>query len=137
MNENYVVQIIDALSEKFGIAIDWTSQNVMPYIENLMSRIVSYEIGINIFWMIFCPLMFVAFCLPGRILTRKSLEAYNDDWCESAGGIIGLICYIVAIGWLIATLVVVPTGVVRIVECVNIPEKVFFDYIKNALSTGC
>lgn len=26
-----VIKILDALAEKFGLAIDWTSANVLPY----------------------------------------------------------------------------------------------------------
>lgn len=28
-----VIKVLDALVEKFGIAIDWTSANVLPYLQ--------------------------------------------------------------------------------------------------------
>ena len=30
-----VVKILDALADKFGIAINWTSANVIPYLQQL------------------------------------------------------------------------------------------------------
>ena len=38
------IEVLDALCEKFGIAIDWTSKNVMPYVTDLDARIITYEI---------------------------------------------------------------------------------------------
>lgn len=31
-----VIKILDALAEKFGLAIDWTSANVLPYLQQLL-----------------------------------------------------------------------------------------------------
>lgn len=33
-----IISVLDALCEKFGIAIDWTSQNVIPYIQLLAKK---------------------------------------------------------------------------------------------------
>lgn len=30
-----IIKVLDNLAQKFGIAIDWTSQNAMPYLEDL------------------------------------------------------------------------------------------------------
>lgn len=40
-----VIKILDALAEKFGLAIDWTSANVLPYLQQLCGKYVTYEIG--------------------------------------------------------------------------------------------
>lgn len=39
-----VIEIFDYLGEKFGIVIDWGSENVLPYVQELISRIVTYGI---------------------------------------------------------------------------------------------
>lgn len=33
---NEIIKVLDDLSERLGIAIDWSSQNVMPYLQDLM-----------------------------------------------------------------------------------------------------
>ena len=33
-----IINVLDYLCNKFGIAIDWTSENVIPYIEELCER---------------------------------------------------------------------------------------------------
>jgi len=40
---NEIIKVLDNLGEKFGIAIDWSSANVVPYLQDLMTRIVKYE----------------------------------------------------------------------------------------------
>lgn len=35
---NEVIKIIDNLCEKFGMAIDWMSQNVVPYLQEVSQK---------------------------------------------------------------------------------------------------
>lgn len=41
-NENAVVQVIDELSSKLGIAIDWSDENILPYLKDLVDRYAIY-----------------------------------------------------------------------------------------------
>lgn len=43
-----VVKILNALCDKFGIAMDWSSQNIVPYIQLISKRCINYEIGTSI-----------------------------------------------------------------------------------------
>ena len=47
-----VIKILDALAEKFGLAIDWTSANVLPYLQQLCGKYVTYEIATSVVWML-------------------------------------------------------------------------------------
>lgn len=47
-----VIKILDALTEKFGLAIDWTSANVLPYLQQLCGKYVTYEIATSVVWML-------------------------------------------------------------------------------------
>ena len=134
MNENYVVQIIDALAEKFGIAIDWTSQNVLPYMQDLMGRIVNYEIWINAFWMIFLPIVAVVLGIAAYKCIKKAKSIDEYDWIENFPGILGVTFTILCGVAIVATLVMIPIGAIRIIECVNIPEKIFMEYIGQCLN---
>ena len=49
MFSDEIIKILDALCEKFGMAIDWTTENITPYLENLAGRIISFEISTSIF----------------------------------------------------------------------------------------
>lgn len=47
-----VIKILDALAEKFGLAIDWTSANVLPYLQQLCGKYVTYEIATSVVWIL-------------------------------------------------------------------------------------
>lgn len=47
-----VIKVLDALAEKFGLAIDWTSANVLPYLQQLCGKYVTYEITTSVVWML-------------------------------------------------------------------------------------
>lgn len=50
---NQTIEVLNALCEKFGIAIDWTGQNVIPYVKEFMKKAVNYELWTSVGW-IFC-----------------------------------------------------------------------------------
>ena len=113
--------------------IDWTSQNVVPYLQDLMSRIVSYEISIYVFWMIFCPIIATVLGIVGyKFITKaQAMEDNYVDWCETFRGVAGITSAVIAIGFTVATLVIIPVGTIRIIECVNIPEKIVIELLTN------
>jgi hypothetical protein len=46
-----IIQVINSLCEKFGIAVDWTAQNVLPYLQQLAMKLVAYKLWIAIVWL--------------------------------------------------------------------------------------
>ena len=69
-----VIKVLDAVCDKFGIAIDWTSNNVIPYIEHLGNKIIAYDICMSIMWLIIgctIPLTGAIFIILFYILSYK------------------------------------------------------------------
>lgn len=42
-----VIEIFDYIGEKLGIAIDWTQENIIPYLTDLLGRYVTFNIVIH------------------------------------------------------------------------------------------
>ena len=42
-----IIKILDHIGSKFGVAIDWTDKNVMPYLQELAEKYINYEIAIS------------------------------------------------------------------------------------------
>ena len=40
---NEMINVLNKLAEKFGIVIDWTSDNLAPYLTDLYGKIVTYN----------------------------------------------------------------------------------------------
>ena len=53
------IEVLDALCAKFGIVIDWTSQNVVPYLTGLAARIITYEIWTSAAWIVIAAILFL------------------------------------------------------------------------------
>lgn len=70
-----IIKLLDELAKRFGIAIDWTSENVMPYLEDLCSRFITYNIVVNVFWII---MAFVVICFDVWFV-KKSYQMYKED----------------------------------------------------------
>ena len=75
---NEIIKVLDNLGEKFGIAIDWSSENVLPYLQDLTKRIVNYEITKDFIWigMFTIGLIILTVII---IKVRKNKDIYNDD----------------------------------------------------------
>ena len=68
-----VIKVIDALAERFGIVIDWSSENVIPYLQQLCDKYITYEIITSIVWMI------IGVCLlPGSKYAVQRMK-YNAE----------------------------------------------------------
>ena len=66
-SENFI-NIMDAIGKQLGIAIDWTSQNVVPYIEQLSQRIINYEMCMHGFYLAIS----VAIIITGKKIANKA-----------------------------------------------------------------
>lgn len=45
-----IIEVINDLCAKFGIVIDWTADNVVPYIEELVGKYISWEVATSKMW---------------------------------------------------------------------------------------
>lgn len=117
-----IIKTLDYIGEKFGLAIDWTSSNVMPYFTELCNKIVKYEICTSIIWIVIFAVA-ITLCVT---YIRKSVKWAEDkeDWYWLA-----IILLVVAIGCGIGIIV----QIFDIVECSIFPEKYLAEYFMKLL----
>lgn len=79
--ENKVVEVLDALCDKFGLAIDWTQQNLMPQMIDILGRIRTYYIvtdAVTIFINL-AILILVGLTIKQMFVgKRRALESYAN-----------------------------------------------------------
>lgn len=121
-----IIKILDNLGQKFGIAIDWTSQNVLPYLQDLMNRFIGYKNVVAIVWIIISIIMLglSVFGLIKLFKWKKSdkYNFYDDSFCFGAI----LVAIIVLMIILIITLACNTQG---LIQNIFIPELSILDYI--------
>ena len=78
MVSNQIIEVLNEICNKFGLAIDWTSKNVQPYLQELMTKCVAYKFATSIMWLIFGILA----CAIGGALAKMAVgswKKYNEE----------------------------------------------------------
>lgn len=133
-----IIQVIDALCEKLGIAIDWTGENVIPYLETLCGKLISYEIGTSIAWMV----IWVVLSVGCMVATKKFYPVFKnglekDKTNYDIGWSLASVFSIIALAIIhLTTIIVVGTQVMDIVKCLTFPEMYVFEYVQNIINAG-
>lgn len=134
-----IIQVIDALCEKFGIAVNWTSENVVPYLEILCEKLVAYEICTSVVWMVIMTLVSI-----GSIVATKKLYPTFKNGCEKdaksycdIGWEVGSAVAIIALVIInFATICVLVTQIMDIIQCIVFPEMYIFEYISALVNAA-
>jgi hypothetical protein len=113
--------VINDLCAKFGIAFNWTVDNVWPYIQQLGMKLVLYKLIIALVWVGISIVLFVV----GAICIKKAKKCYKDDGDEDF--FIGMVvCAAIA---LIVGIIIFLVHIYTVVTCLTFPEKIIYDYV--------
>ena len=115
-----IIKILDNLCERFGIAIDWSSQNVLPYLEDLITRYVKYEISTSVFWLIIGVLLFATALILIYVFRRKDIDFVSYVYP-----------FLIIVGS--AGFIIIIAQTLDIITCCTIPEKMIFEYLDYVL----
>ena len=120
---NQFIEVLDALCDKIGIAIDWTSQNVVPYVTDLATRIITYEISTSVAWIVIAAIVFLIFWKMTKNMCKA--DAFDGEWFLgwAIRIAVGIFCF-GEIGF----------EVFDIIEAVALPEKTLYDFITGLMS---
>ena len=126
-----IIKVIDELGKRFGVAIDWSNQNIIPYLQELLKRFICYR---NI---TACVLIItsIAMTIGGVVMINflnkwKKSDNYNksygseDDLLAELGYIFSICIITLGIGLIIGNMF-------GIVKNICMPEMVVYEYIKN------
>ena len=116
------IEVLGALCDKIGIAIDWTSQNVVPYVTDLAARIITYEIWTSTAWIVIAAILF----LIAWKMTKRDCKAdtFDDEWFLGwfVRILIGVSCFIIIV-----------FQVFDIIEALVLPEKTLYDFVMGLM----
>ena len=71
-----IIEVLDYLGEKFGIAIDWTSNNVLPYLQALVDKFIKWEISTSIVWIAIAAFVIAMIII---LMNLKTFRKINED----------------------------------------------------------
>ena len=111
-----IIQVLDYIGKKLGLTIDWTSENVLPYVQTLCDKYINWEIATSIIWIV----IGVACIILSLILIIKF-------WDDDFGGIFFMI---LGIG-----ITIIGYQAFDIVKCIYFPELQIFQYVQSLLKS--
>ena len=124
-----IIQVLDALCEKFGLVVDWTGANVVPYLTELCSRVCAYEIATSIFWMILAVIMIIGGIVYYRYIWKNPVDFDTFDvTIEQVNAVLSIVI-LVAFG-LIGTIMLC-TQTLDIIQAICIPELTIIEKVKD------
>jgi hypothetical protein len=141
-----IIEVLDYLFEKFGIAIDWTAENIMPYVQELAGKLVTYNIVSDVMWLVLSVLVIIGCCGYARILygsyktcetTKKAtllMEYYSDlETVDFSVG--GCITTIIAVVGFVLSLVALFVNCGDLIKWIFIPELQLVEYMSDLINT--
>lgn len=129
-----IIKVLDALGEKFGIAINWTSENVIPYLQQLCNKYITYEIATSVVWLL------IGICLLfiGKYLIEKAKQywkQYEEKGAYSDFDDMAIVFGILAGCVIIVGIIVILYQTMDIVTCLTFPEKMLIEEMQSIYKT--
>lgn len=114
-----IIKVLDDLSQRFGIAVDWSNQNMLPYLQTLGNKLVHYEIGMALMYITIGILLLCA----SRFTYKKWKEYANKDGCLDEVEI----CAVATVVLVIAGACFIGFNVQTIITGITFPEKLIVE----------
>ena len=135
-----IIKVLNDLASRFGVAIDWTNQNIVPYLQDLMTRFIKLQNASAIIWIIFSAIILIISMIFLykfiKTVIKHSKEnkyydygIFDDDFGLSMG--IFLFGFIA-----IMSLILLMSNIFGIFQNIYTPELTVIEYIKN-INTNC
>ncbi len=129
---NQIIEVLEYLSTKMGIVVDWTTENIMPYLKDLTERMISYQIVNKSIQIGFSALLMIGLTVTIVLLLKKAIKEcrYSTGWdiaipFIAVFGPCGVIGAIVWLGCALADLL----------KWTYLPEFQMVEYITNLIGT--
>lgn len=141
---NKVIEVLDYVGEKLGIAVDWTADNVWPQVVDILGRYRTLQLVTNICWLIvmmvvigiFIKLWIIAINSYKVCINQKEDSFWwywSNYWSEVKwSGSFGLAMFSAFLG--IPVVVGLPFVISDIFKWLLIPEIQFLELFSNYLS---
>lgn len=127
-----IIKVLDNLGQKFGVALDWTNSNVLPYVQDLGNRMVKYEIYTSILWLLLGVITSIISVkiICGAIKYFKEEKEENEDFDKeelySMSGMISIIL-------LIISSIIILVQCMDVIEALTIPESIWIKQINSLM----
>ena len=129
-----IIKVLNYIGDKLGVVIDWSSENVWPYVMDILGRYRILEIVTNVIWVIILTgmiiAMFTLLCKSVHWASIKKCGLWYDDYfkCPSILSITTWILSVVAICIMIPIVIACSNN---ILNWSIVPEIKYLDMLQS------
>ena len=116
-----IIEVLNNLCLRFGLAIDWTQDNIFPYFEELAAKYIAWECATSWMWIGIGAILVIV----GLVLFVADIHYKVADGFIAAFG-----CVVILVG--VSAIVY---QVYDILTCNYFPEKKIVEYIQYLIRT--
>lgn len=130
MNEE-IIKVLDELGKRFGVAIDWSNQNIMPYLQELGARFIAYKTATGILTIVVLSILIVISSIAiAKLVKWKKSDKFDDDYCSDDPFVFWfftslLVCAIVGLA------IGIICNITGIMQNLIMPELTTINYLKG------
>ncbi len=126
-----IIKVLDDLGKRLGMTIDWSNQNIIPYLQDLMSRYVKLQNGKAITWIILCLIVFIiGIVIIVELIKWKKSEKFDDSYC-SDDSFRFYMCLCLVIFVQITLTIILLCNLFGLYQNIFTPELTMLEYIKK------
>lgn len=126
-----IIKVLDNLAQKFGIVIDWTNQNILPYLQDLMGRYISFKNAQAIIWII---ISIIIIGLGIFIIVKTIKWRESDEYDGNTFSVDGLYFTFLLVGSIMLILtffIVLFCNIGGLFQNIFMPEITILEYLKT------
>lgn len=126
-----IIKILDDLGNRLGIAIDWTSNNVMPYLQDLMQRFIGLKNTQALIWIIISLVIILVIALI-IVKTIKYIKKQEKSDYEYEDKVFYIVMADLIIGFIaLAFAITMFCNIFGLLQNIYTPEITIINYITS------
>jgi hypothetical protein len=128
-----IIEVLDYIGDKFGIAVNWTDKNVLPYVQQLCEKFIKWDIATSVYWIGFA----IIFVIAGIVLVKYGKKFINkaEDMDDMHFGL-GVTYIVLAVCLFVISFIIIPCQIYDIVKDCYMPELRLYEYAKSFISNN-
>lgn len=132
--------VIDKIAEKIGVAIDWSSENVMPYIQDIIQRYRTMNIVNNIIVMTVCAIIITICVIVAVKITKGIINGlqntessiwFDADYDDLSN--LSIVTSVIIIILLLVSVITLRVATEELMGWLYVPEVQFLGILKGLM----
>ncbi len=128
-----IIKVLDDLGKRFGLAIDWSNQNIMPYLQELGSRFITYKTATGILAIIVLSILIVISSMAiSKLVKWKKSDKFDKDYCGDDPFLFWLFISLLVCG-IIGLAIGIICNITGIMQNLIMPELTIINYLQGVI----